>query len=434
MYCLRAVALFLLVILCAPVSASSVENQLLSDIKRSKQRLHAMEKQQLKARKQLAGQLSTLEMTVEQLRDEVGDVQRLEDEKTLALDELKARLQTWQRQDAYQRHAITQYLKAIHVEHNGQMPDLLLGIQQAIAGLEQRLTPTWKDGNAVSQSGQLLAAKILRLGSIAWMFDPGTGQAGLLSLSGEIPEVQLAFNSEQSAALARIYQQGVGDIYFDPTLGRVAKLSTQQDSAIEHVKKGGVWTIPILLCALVALLCALVKAWQLYRLPKVRASAAGRLRPALQSGDMKLLKHELEQSTAAEASIVDICQQYPDPSTREDALFAYLMQRRGQLEKWLGAVAVIAAVAPLLGLLGTVSGMIRTFKMMTLFGSGDASAVSGGISEALVTTELGLIVAIPALLLHALLSRWVKQRQEQEEGLAIALCQMPLTKKHGEAS
>jgi len=68
-------------------------------------------------------------------------------------------------------------------------------------------------------------------------------------------------------------------------------------------------------------------------------------------------------------------------------------------------IAVTAATAPLLGLLGTVSGMIRTFNLITLFGSGDPKPLAGGISEALVTTLFGLVVAIPALILHAFLSR-----------------------------
>ena len=64
---------------------------------------------------------------------------------------------------------------------------------------------------------------------------------------------------------------------------------------------------------------------------------------------------------------------------------------------------VIAAVAPLLGLLGTVTGMIGTFDVITQFGTGDPKMLSGGISEALVTTQMGLIVAIPMLLLGNLL-------------------------------
>ena len=68
--------------------------------------------------------------------------------------------------------------------------------------------------------------------------------------------------------------------------------------------------------------------------------------------------------------------------------------------------------------------MIDTFRMMTLFGAGDPAAVSGGISEALVTTELGLIVAIPALIIHALLNRLVKSRLITLESEAIQLSQL----------
>jgi len=71
----------------------------------------------------------------------------------------------------------------------------------------------------------------------------------------------------------------------------------------------------------------------------------------------------------------------------------------------LPIIAVTAATSPLLGLLGTVSGMIATFNLITLFGSGDPKPLAGGISEALVTTLFGLVVAIPALILHAFLSR-----------------------------
>ena len=70
--------------------------------------------------------------------------------------------------------------------------------------------------------------------------------------------------------------------------------------------------------------------------------------------------------------------------------------------------SVIGGVAPLLGLLGTVTGMIHTFKLVTIFGSGEAHLLSGGISEALVTTEAGLVIAIPVLIAHAYFHRRVK--------------------------
>ena len=74
-----------------------------------------------------------------------------------------------------------------------------------------------------------------------------------------------------------------------------------------------------------------------------------------------------------------------------------------KLNRGLPTLAIFAAVSPLLGLLGTVTGMIETFQVITLFGAGDPRLMSGGISQALITTQLGLAVAIPLLLLHSFL-------------------------------
>jgi biopolymer transport protein ExbB len=72
-----------------------------------------------------------------------------------------------------------------------------------------------------------------------------------------------------------------------------------------------------------------------------------------------------------------------------------------RLEKFLTLLGTIASVSPILGLLGTVTGMIVTFQMITLYGTGDPKLMAGGISQALVTTVLGLLVAIPTTLLHS---------------------------------
>ena len=91
------------------------------------------------------------------------------------------------------------------------------------------------------------------------------------------------------------------------------------------------------------------------------------------------------------------------------------------LERWQGWIKVLAAVAPLLGLLGTVVGMIRTFQAITLFGTGDPKLMASGISQALVTTVLGLTVAIPLVLLHSLVSgrsrTLVEILEEQSAGI-----------------
>ena len=97
------------------------------------------------------------------------------------------------------------------------------------------------------------------------------------------------------------------------------------------------------------------------------------------------------------------------------------MKLQPKLERLISIVWITAATAPLLGLLGTVTGIITTFKLLTIFGSGDPKALGGGISEALITTEFGLIVAIPSLVLHAFLQRKAKAIENEFEGDAMTL-------------
>ena len=98
-----------------------------------------------------------------------------------------------------------------------------------------------------------------------------------------------------------------------------------------------------------------------------------------------------------------------------------VMRETPALERWQGIVKVFAALAPLLGLLGTVVGMIITFQQLTLFGTGDPKLMAGGISQALMTTVLGLIVAIPLVLLHSVVASisrsLVELLEEQSVGL-----------------
>ncbi len=113
-----------------------------------------------------------------------------------------------------------------------------------------------------------------------------------------------------------------------------------------------------------------------------------------------------------------------DPETLELKLDEVVLRESARLERFIWLVKVVSVVAPLLGLLGTVTGMIQTFQMITLFGAGDPKMMAGGISEALVTTMLGLITAIPLVLLHATLANSTRRitdvLDEQSAGL-IAL-------------
>jgi len=103
----------------------------------------------------------------------------------------------------------------------------------------------------------------------------------------------------------------------------------------------------------------------------------------------------------------------------EDIVAENILNESNKIDRFGSFVMVIAAVAPLLGLLGTVSGMIATFDMITEHGTGDPKMLSGGISEALLTTMFGLIVAIPLLLLGNLIGGWAQRIKDAMEQSAL---------------
>jgi biopolymer transport protein ExbB len=112
----------------------------------------------------------------------------------------------------------------------------------------------------------------------------------------------------------------------------------------------------------------------------------------------------------------------------EDIVMENILNESSALDRFGSFILVIAAVSPLLGLLGTVTGMISTFDIITIHGTGDPKLLSGGISEALVTTMLGLVVAIPLLLLGNLLSGWANSIKDSMEQSALRV--VNLYEKH----
>jgi len=123
------------------------------------------------------------------------------------------------------------------------------------------------------------------------------------------------------------------------------------------------------------------------------ALAAGRPAGAGETGLRRALLHALLTERSGE------------PELDRNILYQHALALRPRLREHLQLIAVLAAVAPLLGLLGTVLGMIETFEVIALFGTGNAKAMAGGISVALVTTQAGLLVAVPGLLVSAALAR-----------------------------
>lgn len=140
-------------------------------------------------------------------------------------------------------------------------------------------------------------------------------------------------------------------------------------------------------------------------------------------GDLQAALEVLKKKKGATSRVVSAAIRNLDRDREhlEDIVSEAILHESTHLNRFGAFIMVIAAVAPLLGLLGTVTGMISTFDVITEFGTGDPKLLSGGISIALVTTELGLIVAIPMLLLGNLLSGWAEGIKDNMEKTTLRI-------------
>jgi len=113
----------------------------------------------------------------------------------------------------------------------------------------------------------------------------------------------------------------------------------------------------------------------------------------------------------------------------ENILLSLNIRQKSYLEKYTGTIALLAAIAPLLGLLGTVTGMIKTFDVIATYGTGNARALAAGISEALITTETGLVLAVPGLFFVSFIERHADELLTRIQRFCIILHSTPINVK-----
>ena len=217
-------------------------------------------------------------------------------------------------------------------------------------------------------------------------------------------------SSRFTTTAADLQQANTGVVPFalDPTGGSILGLLVQAPDTSEQVHQGGAVGYVILGVGLLALLIALERFVSLLLM-------GGKIR--------RQLKDDTARDDNPLGRVMKVKDQYPNVAydTLELKLSEAILREMPKITRNLTLIKIISVVAPLLGLLGTVTGMINTFQAITLFGTGDPKLMAGGISQALVTTVLGLVVAIPTVFLYTLLNTRSKGLllilQEQSAGI-----------------
>ncbi|UAA37996.1 MotA/TolQ/ExbB proton channel family protein [Paraneptunicella aestuarii] len=262
--------------------------------------------------------------------------------------------------------------------------------------------------DVVEAGGTKVTKDVVRVGPFALIADGK--YLDYNSATGTVAELirQPADRYGDSAAALQASKGEFVEFGLDPTGGSILGLLVQAPNLQERIEQGGLVGYIILAVGAVGLLLALER---LITLSLIKVKVDRQLKSTTFKNDNPL------------GRVMQVRDQYPnaDVEALELHLTESILGELPKLTRFLTIVKIISVVAPLMGLLGTVTGMINTFQAITLFGTGDPKLMAGGISTALVTTVLGLVVAIPTTLLYALLNTRSKAivsiLQEQSAGV-----------------
>ncbi|MEA1918461.1 MAG: MotA/TolQ/ExbB proton channel family protein [Campylobacterota bacterium] len=212
-------------------------------------------------------------------------------------------------------------------------------------------------------------------------------------------------------------------VFIYENLKKEVEYSTEQ-SVVEVIDDGGIIGWVIVSLGLLGLLFIFIRMYLLVVAGKNTESLTKTVMDKINSGaDSQEALQAIESKNGSVARVIKATLRNLDRDRLhlEDIISEHMLNESSRLDRFNSIILVFAAVAPLLGLLGTVTGMIATFDIITEYGTGDPKLLAGGISIALVTTELGLIVAIPLLLIGNLLSGWAGSIKDKMEHSALSI-------------
>ncbi len=294
-----------------------------------------------------------------------------------------------------------------------------------LARLKRQLGGNISEGlSVINGSKEVCEGQFLHLGPVTYFRDNVSGTAGMaFQRKGSLMPITYPMKKWDSETIENVFVGKAGYFLADATGGKALHLMEARGSSVDHVKKGGVVGYVIIALGILAILTALLKLWDLRSLsvdkPKKIKRHIDQLNHRDEPGSTQQFSY-LKQSCRELFSIAIKHRDKPK-ELLEEMMFAHILLQRNLHERRLPMLRVIASAAPLLGLLGTVVGMIKTFTLITVVGTGNAAKLSSGISEALVTTELGLVVAIPTLIIYGYLSHQTEKRLSLLEQYSVEL-------------
>lgn len=425
----------------------SVHEQARKDLEASLQRLSEVRADIREESVPLSRRINELKQQTRGLGATLERAQRAQDSRTIGLEALASRVSAIQDENEYlgglmgqflqelqtqmtaaeqqnyesRMDAVREALESADVAEKDKFTAQIDAVQMGIDRIRDRIGGAIYSGQAIDGNGDLQDGKFIELGPVS-VFSSNSGeQAGIIETHQAAIPNATRLSPEFTKNVAALASNSEGVLDLDVTLGAALAIEGSKESVAEHVLKGGIWVWPIIGFAAMAGLLAVYKLVAIYTIKQPGAAHLGSIVRKVREGKKEEALEEARGLPWEFGPMIEEAVKCSDQDKElvEEVMYEKMLEAQPKVERFLSVIAVTAAVAPLLGLLGTVTGMINTFKMITLFGTGDASSLSGGISEALITTELGLVVAIPSLVAHAMLNRKAQSIMANMEKLAV---------------
>lgn len=306
----------------------------------------------------------------------------------------------------------------LHAAATHEDPALLAGTTlDALNALHRQATTLGIEQAGIwTTSKKRESVQLLHVGHVGFAYQTSDGRIGL-ALASPSDASGLRWNEALDAPVAQALKQlfdtlddkapagslvavpldVTGKIRFDP--------AGDDQSFMALIKSGGLVMWPLGFVGLMAVLLIGERVWYLFIRNRDDGTLVSRVMAACRDGDPARALTECEQGVgvASRTLAALLRRRNSGQHAMEDSIQEQLLVELPRLGRFLGGIAMLAAVAPLLGLLGTVTGIIATFDVIKGFGNANPALLAGGISEALVTTAAGLILAIPILLIHSAL-------------------------------
>lgn len=386
----------------------------------------------LKEKKSLANRLKTLksenDRSVSELKSEIDNLKEKSFQKELEIQRINDMILTVDKETIAKETNANVFAATLDqanvtlYPNTDQREETIDGVvSKSLELLSENTELKTENGKFYLMNGTEVNGQVIYVGGIARFGLSNEGSGPLAPAGGGAFKLwQTTTSEEKIQSLAQgVFPPNLDLFIYDSPIKEVK--SVEDKEVIDVIASGGIVAWVIVALGGVAILLASLKAIFLISLGNSSKKAMDEISESVANSDLEKAE---EQSQGCKGSIKRVVQSTLKNITRdrehvEDAISEAILHEHTSLDRFQAQIMIIAAISPLLGLLGTVTGMIETFDIITEFGTGDPKLLSGGISIALVTTELGLIVAIPVLVIGTMLSVWSNKIKDNLEKSAL---------------